>query len=383
MKKNIKIAQVVCILPPLAGGIGMVAHSYADQLTRRDYAVTIFAPRQGVDMSEDKSYKVVALFPWLKIGLGAIMPQLLWRLWRYDIVHFHYPLFGSALIVALLKKIRGNKMKLIISYHMDVNLEGWRRLYEIICRNLFLDFILNKADKIIVSSEDYIENSIVQNYYFQHVNKFVELPFGVPKAFSPASKNSSLLQKHGLAPDDKIVMFVGGLGPAHYFKGINFLIKAISFIDDKKIKALIVGGGSLLPHYKKIALKFGVSERIKFTDYVPAELLIKYYNLADVFILPSINSSEAFGIVLIEAMACGKPVIASNLKGVRSVVDPGVNGLLVEPKNSRDIAEKIKYLFEHPEKIQLFSHHCLDSVAGKYRWAVITDKLESVYNKLF
>ncbi len=361
----------------------MVAHSYADQLTRRNYDVTVFTPKQKTDMRADKSYKVIALWPWLKIGLGAIMPQLLWRLWRYDIVHFHYPLFGSALIVALLKKIRGNKIKLIVSYHMDVNLEGWRRLYEVVCRNLFLGFILNKADKIIVSSEDYIENSNIQHYYFQHINKFIELPFGVSRAFAPAPKDNSLLQKHGLMPNDKIVMFVGGLGAAHYFKGINFLIKAISLIEDKKIKALIVGGGGLLQHYKKIALKFGVPERVKFTDYVPKELLIKYYNLADVFILPSINNSEAFGIVLLEAMACGKPVIASNLKGVRSVVDPGVNGLLVEPKNSLDIAEKIKYLFEHPEKMQLFSQHCLDSVAAKYRWAVITDKLESVYNKLF
>lgn len=382
MSQNIKIAQVVCILPPEAGGIGMVAHSYADQLKRRDYDVTVFVPAPRRDVKADKAYKVVTLWPWLRSGLGAVMPQLFWRLWSFDIIHFHYPLFGSAFIIACLKKIRGEKIKLIITYHMDVNLDGWRKAYENIFRKLLLKFILDQADRVIVSSEDYIENSRIQDYYFKNINKFIEVPFGVSRVFQPKEKDEALLAKYQLTKADKVVGFVGGLGNTHYFKGINFLIKAASFLPDQSIKILVIGGGNMQNDYERLAEKLNLADRVRFTGYAEKRLLVEHYNLCDIFVLPSINSSEAFGIVLIEAMACGKPVIASNLKGVRSVVDPGVNGLLVEPKNSRDLADKIKYLFDHPEKMKLFGESGLASVAVKYRWAVITDKLEAIYHKL-
>ncbi|NQT49690.1 glycosyltransferase family 4 protein [Candidatus Kuenenbacteria bacterium] len=375
-----KIAQVVCHVPPQPGGLGMVAHSYADQLTERGHDVTLFVPRNSEDLKNGKRYKIVTLIPWFRVGLGAILPQLLWRLWSFDIVHLHYPFFGSSVLVAFLRKIK--KVKLVISYHQDVHLRGWHGMYERGSRKIFLRFILRMADKIIVSSEDYVEDSNIQEYYFKNIGKFKEIPFGVPRRYKPAEKDSDLMKKYGFDSEDKIVLFVGGMGPNHYFKGVNYLIRAMSQIEDRSVKALIVGKGVLQKTYKKMAKKLNLENRVKFAGYVEDELMPKHFNLADIAILPSINSSEAFGIVLIEAMACGKPVLASNLKGVRSVVDPGINGLLVEPKNSRDIADKIKYLVEHPDKMKLFGDNCLKSVEEKYRWSVITNSLEKVYSNL-
>lgn len=379
---SLKIAQIVCQLPPDAGGIGMVAHSYADQLTRRGYDVTVFVPRTKANAADPKSYKVAALRPLLRFGYGAILPQLLWRLRGFDVLHLHYPFFASAMIVTLVRNIFYKNAKLVVTYHMDVNLSGWRGVYEKCARKLALNYVLKSADKIIVSSEDYIENSCIQEFYFKNINKFYELPFGVSRRFAPEPKDATLLAKYGLAIDDKVVLFAGGLDSAHYFKGVNYLIKAISLIEDKKVKALIIGAGDLLADYKKLVKETRLGDRVKFTDYVPADLLVKHYNLGDIFILPSINNSEAFGIVLIEAMACGKPVIATNLKGVRSVVDVGVNGMLVEPKNSKDIADKINLMLGNLETYSRFSRNCLETVAAKFRWATITDKLEEVYAKL-
>jgi len=376
-----KIAHLTCQLPPDAGGIGMVAHSYADQLFERGYEVVMFVPKSKRDLRADKRYPVKVLRPWFRLGHGAFLPQLLWRLWSFDIIHLHYPFFGSAFIVALLKMIRKDKMKLILSYHMDVNLFGWRKLYEIVTRKVFSDLMLRLSDKIIVSSDDYAENSRLQGFYFKHLNKFIELPFGVPKKFHPEKKNLELLKKYGLSEADKIIGFVGGLDQAHYFKGVNVLIKAFSNIENKNIKALIIGSGNLTADYKKLVDHLNLNDRIKFAGFGDPVEMPANYNLFDVFVLPSVNSSEAFGIVLIEAMACGKPVIASNLKGVRSVVDPGVNGLLVEPKNSRDIADKIKFMFEHEEMMKKFSEQCLMSVEKKYRWNIIIDQLEKTYQE--
>ncbi|OGF34284.1 hypothetical protein A2482_00630 [Candidatus Falkowbacteria bacterium RIFOXYC2_FULL_48_21] len=379
---SFKIAQIVCQIPPDAGGIGMVAHSYADQLTRRGHDVTVFVPRTRGNAVESKSYKVAALWPLVKFGYGALLPQLAWRLRGFDIIHLHYPFFATAFLTVLHRNLWYPKTKLVINYHMDVNLSGWRGIYEKCARRLALNYILKSADKIIVSSEDYIENSRIQEFYFKNINKFYELPFGVSRRFVPEPKDGDLLAKYGLAKDDKVVLFAGGLDSAHYFKGVNYLIKAISLIEDKKIKALIIGAGDLLADYKKLVSETKLGDRVKFADYVPADSLVKHYNLGDVFILPSINNSEAFGIVLIEAMACGKPVIATNLKGVRSVVDIGVNGLLVEPKNSKDIADKINLLLGNLETYSRFSRNCLETVAAKYRWATITDNLEKLYKQL-
>ena len=202
------------------------------------------------------------------------------------------------------------------------------------------------------------------------------------RRFVPEPKDKELLARYGLKVEDKVVLFAGGLDSAHYFKGVKYLIKAVSLAADKNVKALIVGGGDLLPEYQNLAREYKLESRVKFTGYVPADTIVQHYNLGDVFILPSINNSEAFGIVLIEAMACGKPVIATNLKGVRSVVDTGVNGMLVEPKNSRDIANKIDIIFGNPETYSRFSRNCLETVARKYRWTTISENLEKVYQQL-
>ena len=296
MEQGFKIAQVVCHLPPVPGGIGMAEHSYVDQMTERGYDITVFVPRTKQNVAEGKSYKVVQLVPWFKIGLGAFMPQLIWRLWSFQIVHWHYQMIGSTFVICLLKWLRKEKMKLVVTYHMDINLSGWRKLYQTVFQKFTLFCLLKRADKIIVSSADYIENSVIQHYYFSNIKKFEEIPFGVPRFYHPMEKDKSLMDKYGFGADDKIIIFVGGLDIAHYFKGINYLIKAISLLDDSKIKALIVGEGNLRCNYEKLTEELGLSERIKFTGYIDKQLIVQYYNLGDALVLPSINSSEAFEI---------------------------------------------------------------------------------------
>ncbi|MBU1131904.1 glycosyltransferase family 4 protein [Patescibacteria group bacterium] len=376
-----KIAQIVCVLPP-KGGIGMVAHAYSEQLVERGHDVTVFIPEEKNGAPNGMKYKIKQLRPCFRAGHAALLPQFLWRLKDFDIVHLHFPFFGAALFVALAKKFKKDKMKLVLSYHMDVEFKGLRGLYCKLYWRYFVPFILDQADKIIVSSDDYIESSDIQEYYFKNINKFVELPFGVPKKYHPEKKNEDLLQKYGLQSSDKIIGFVGGLDSAHYFKGVNFLIKAISLLPDESIKALVVGRGNLKQEYEKLAKEMGLESRVRFADSVESADLPAHYNLFDYFVLPSINKSEAFGIVLLEAMACGKPLIASYLKGVRSVVDQGINGLMVEPKNSKDIADKISFLINNPENARNFGERGVKTVEEKYRWSKIAAKLEEIYKKL-
>ena len=128
-----------------------------------------------------------------------------------------------------------------------------------------------------------------------------------------------------------------------------------------------------------MADSFDLSKKIIFTGYIPDNELVDYYNLCDIFVLPSIDKSEAFGMVLLEAMACAKPVIATDLAGVRQVVEKKVNGLLVKPKNATHLAEQINFLLNHPDVARQYGQAGRQKVVGSYGWQTIADKLLEIY----
>ena len=97
--------------------------------------------------------------------------------------------------------------------------------------------------------------------------------------------------------------------------------------------------------------------------------------------MPSINSNEAFGLVLLEAMACGTPVIASNLPGVRSVFEAGVQGLLAEPGNVDDLKNKIAEILADNDKREMMGLASRELVEGKYSWERVGERLDEIYNK--
>ena len=381
-QKTIRLAHVVCVLPPYGGGLGIAAHEQATLAVDLGYDTTVFAPISLGLKEIPHTYTLRQLHPILKIGHGSILLSLLWRLWRMDIVELHFPFFGSSLLVALVKLLRGKKQKLVIYYHQDLILNGFRSKYHRLAMLFFAPWLLKLCDKIIVSSEDYAENSEIQEFYQQNLRKFTEIPFSVPPEFKPGKKNLLLLTKYHFKSTDHIVLFVGGLDSAHYFKGVNYLIKAFSLIKETTVKCLIIGKGNLLSQYQNQVKQLKLTDRIKFAGYVSNEDLPDHYRLANYFILPSINKNEAFGIVLIEAMATGLPLIASNLKGVRQVVGSCVGGLLVEPQNPQDIADKINLYLNTPQMATQFSNNNLKRAQTIYNRSTISAKLDQLYKSL-
>lgn len=374
-----KIAQVVCVLPPYGGGIGNVAHQYAIELVKLGHQVDVFVPKRQQYDNFHYLYNIIPIRACFYIGLSAFLPQLMWRLKNYDIVHLHLPFFGAAYFVYLAKNLMKNKFKLVVSYHMDVIGTGLKKKIFSIYNKYVLPKIIKSADKIIISSVDYIQESKISEYYFKYQSQFQEIPFGVSEKFKLLPKRGDLIKKYQIKPTDFIVGFVGGLDSAHYFKGVNILITAISKINNPNVKALIVGEGNLKKDYQALAIQLNIEKRIIFAGYVKEEELPDHYNLFDIFILPSIDKSEAFGLVILEAMACGRPIIASYLKGVRTTFNQGEQGFFVEPQNPKDIADKINILITNPKLRRQFSSNGLKLVWKKYRWPLIVKKLESVY----
>lgn len=371
-----RIAHLVCSFPPYQGGMGNSCFSQAKELALKGHEVVVFTPLYRDEPQTNYPFKVIKLKPIIKYGNAAFLPQIYQYLKDFDVIHLHYPFFGVAEFIKFFKK------PVVLQYHMDVVGKGLFKSFFNFHTRFILPKIIRRGDLILCSSYDYIKHSNIVNLYKENPKKFVEIPFGVDlNIFTPQNKDFFLLEKYNLSADEKIILFVGGLDKAHYFKGVENLIKSFSKISSKLLKTslIIIGEGDLKPYYIKLAKDLGIANKIIFAGKVSNQDLPKYYNLSDIFILPSIDKSEAFGIVLLEAMACAKPSITSDLPGVRMVVDDKKTGLLVKLNNTDDLIEKLLYLLENNEECQKFGLAARKKVEEKYSWGKITSQLENIY----
>jgi glycosyltransferase involved in cell wall biosynthesis len=209
------------------------------------------------------------------------------------------------------------------------------------------------------------------------------MPNGVdPERFHPDNSDCGLRETYSIQPDDKVVLFVGGLDTPHYFKGVDVLLNSLKCIADPSVKMLIVGDGNLRETYMTLSRDLGLAGRVTFCGRVSDELLPAHYALSDLVVLPSTTRGEAFGIVLLEGMASGKPVIASNLPGVRTVVDDGENGLLVNPRDAVDLTAKICELASNRSLREEMGARGREKVEKKYAWPAVVARLEAVYQEV-
>lgn len=373
-----KIASIVCAWPPYAGGIGNSAQQI-NQLLEEKHELTTFTPS--------------TIKPWLRYGHGAFIPQLFWKLNKFDYIYLHYPFFGTAEIVWFFK-LFFRRPKLIIHYHMDVkNFNLFTKFFSLPSR-LIRRALLNQAETIVTASLDYIKDSQIKNYYQKHTNKFQEIPFGrdlnkfQPKVINHPLDNKIIARAKEIVHyiNDKFIkrdrlnlLFVGGLDRAHYFKGVEILLNSLVVVNPKKWRLKIVGDGDLRPYYEALAERLKLNEQVEFSGKLNETELIRAFQSADLFILPSINGNEAFGLVLVEALACGVPVIASNLPGVRRVFTDHIEGLLFEPGDSEDLKKKLEFIFNNEEVRRVMSLAARRLAEEKYDLNKMKTRLENLF----
>ncbi len=373
-----KIANIACAWPPYAGGIGNGARQIG-QLLAENHELINFNPQ--------------TLRPWLQYGHGAFLPQLFWRLPRFDYIYLHYPFFGTAEIIWLFK-LFFRKPKLILHYHMDVKNLGLTAKILSLPSRLIRSSLLNQAETIISASLDYIQASQIKKYYSSHPEKFKEIPFGLdldkfkPKALNRPAENKIIAKTQEIIHyiNDKFIkknrlslLFVGGLDRAHYFKGVPILLRALAELADDNWRLTIVGDGDRRKEYEKLAAELRLTDKIEFLGRLDDSELVRSYQNADLLILPSINTNEAFGIVLIEALACGVPVIASDLPGVRSVFSNYQEGLLAEAGSVRDLRKKLTFIFHNEGLRRAMALAARRRAEEKYGLGLMRERLEELF----
>lgn len=290
---------------PHLGGVETVARQLAEGAAAAGFEVTALCLGERDTEEEINGVRVHRVGSALRIGSAPLAWQFLKKydelIQKTDVIHFHAPNPMGEL--ALLLKGRGKAERVICTYHSDPLRPKWAAgAYQRLLK-LFLD----RCDAIIATSPNYIQSSPVLKPI---ENRCTVIPLGVdverfskvdPEAVARCEK---ILE--GLPPPR--VLFVGRLV---YYKGVDVLLKAVAQVPS--VSAVIVGDGPLKRDLAGLAEKLGIASRVRFLDPLPEDLYPAIYQCADLFVLPSVERTEAFGIVGLEALAAGIPLITTEL----------------------------------------------------------------------
>lgn len=343
---KIRVLQVNKLYYPVTGGIERVVQQLAEGLCEDTDTKVLVCRRKGRTIVEQIAGIEVTRAS--SMGMLSSLPLSVSFLWKFrrmakdrDIIHIHMP-FPLGDLACFLS---GYKGRVILWWHSDiVRQKKLMKLYRPL-----MEWLLRRADCIVVATQGHIDGS---KYLKPYQEKCRIIPFGVDLKIEKEAdrwyEEGRLLERSEEKPDAVKFLFVGRLV---YYKGCRTMIEAFvqAAKGNSRIQLDIVGTGSLEPELKKQTEELGLTDRIYFHADVSDDELIQYFKECDVFVLPSLQRSEAFGLVQIEAMAFGKPVINTKLpSGVPYVSLHGETGLTVEPGNTAELAEAMQYLAEHP-----------------------------------
>ena len=370
-----KIAYIAPSFPPELGGMGSACYYTANEVGK-SHDVTVFV----IDREENYkkgNYEIKKLDPLFSFGYADFTPSILKEIEDFDIIHVYYPYFGIAELLIwnkIFKKVKNPKI--ILHQEMDMVGEGVSKFVNNIHKKTILNCLFKNSDLNFVLSEDYVKHSDIKKTFKKYSEKFKVVPNGVnTEKFKPIGEKNKTFT----------IFTAQGLDKQHFFKGIEVLIKAFNIlITENKldVKLVIAGGGDLKEHYEKLVEKLGIEKSVKFLGRLNHDQLPEQYSKAHVTAVPSTRRTESFSITAAESMACETPVIVSNWPGLRVTIKDKITGLICEPKDEKDLAKQIKYLYDDPEELEKMSKASRKRAVENFDWKNIAEKCVANYKEL-
>ncbi len=343
-----KVLQLVKYYDPYKGGVESVVKNIVEGIVdnSNEYNFTIFSNNHKFSLKKKilrvKDNILVIKVPTLLFFKSQPINIFFFKLNKLikenDVIHYHYPNPLMELKLYRNLKLIENK-KLIVTWHANIGNSRWgwiESFYNIISMR-----ILKRADSIIITSPQLLSNSKI-------LKKFENKIRVIPLTFNPIF----FTNEHRKYPTNKKIelLFVGKLRD---YKGLDYLIHSIIELD---VFLNIVGNGENYKTLVELVRKLDLKEKVKFHSQVDNDLLLNFYKKSDIFILPSINEAEAFGVVQLEALASGLPVINTNIKsGVPYVSLHEITGLTVDPKNIIQLKQAIEKLIKNKNLYESYS----------------------------
>lgn len=263
---------------------------------------------------------------------------------KADIIHHHYPYPTMELALLPFLSLLKRK-KLIITWHANISNSRWKKIEKFY--NFLIFELLKVSNQIVVTSPQLLKNSVILQ---QFKNKVTVIPL----SFQPHKKINHP-KSFSLTGEKVKLLFVGKM---RTYKGLKYLLEAIVDLD---VELNLVGKGEEEINLRKYIENRNLEHKVFIHNDVSDDELSDFYMNSHIFILPSINEAEAFGVVQLEALSYGMPVINTNLKsGVPFVSLDGVSGFTVEPKNSEELRTAIIKLIENPVLYNEFSKNAIE-----------------------
>jgi len=241
----------------------------------------------------------------------------------------------------------------------------------------FLEKRVYDKAKIVIAVNDSIRVELERIYKISK-EKIATIYNGVDTEIFYAMRNKAKMKEElGLGPQGFTVLYVGRLAA---IKNIDLLIKAMYLLREENIVTLIIGKGPKENALKRLVKNCGLDIKVNFVGYVENRDLVKMYNAADVFVLPSIY--EGTPLALLEAMACGVPTIATNFQGIKNIVQNGENGMILQEPSAELLADKIAYLHREPEVLRSMSMKAIRVIEDRFSWHKTVEEIIDIYRHL-
>jgi len=327
-----KVLQVGKYYPPYMGGIETHLHALCGELRRCMDVRVLVANTDASNQTESiDGVEVERAAAVLTLASAPLCPGMAARIRNStdDLIHIHLP--NPTAVLAYLAS--GRKGPLVVTYHSDT-------VRQTVLGALFNPIqhrFLHRCQAIVATSPDYLESSPV---LAKHRERCHVVPYGIALedfARTDTAQVAQLRRQYG----DRLVLAVGRLV---YYKGFEVLIEAMAKVDGR---LLLIGEGPLRAKLEGLAAALGIADRVVFLGALQNRETVPFYHAADVFALPSVARSEAFGIVQIEAMAAGTPVVNTALdSGVPFVSRHEVTGLTVPPRDPDALAAALNHLLQ-------------------------------------
>lgn len=357
---------------PVLGGIENHVRLLAEAQAAAGHTVSVLvtSPDRQTHIEQRNGVRVIYAARLATVASTPLSLALPLRLRREqpDIAHLHFPYpVGDAA-----QRFFGRARRTVISYHSDiVRQKRLLQLYAPLLRGT-----LARADAVIATSPRYVETS---PFLAPLAGKVTVIPYGIAAdrfATADPAAVAAVRAEYGPGP---LLLFVGQL---RYYKGVEFLIRALAQVP--AATALLVGGESSAhrAELEALAQSLGLGARVRFLGQREAELPVLYH-AADVFVLPSIERSEAFAIVQLEAMAAGRPVVSCDVgTGVAWVNQHGQTGLVVPPRQPEALAAALNELLADPARRAALGAAGRQRVSDFFTQARMLAAIEALYQGL-
>jgi len=300
----------------------------------------------------------------------SITPYLPLALYRedFDILHTHLPTPWSADWSGLISLLK--KRPLVLTYHNDIVDEGWAGQIAWIYNKTALKLLLKSAGGIIVT-----RNRYVSPYLKEYAGKVFFVPLGIDvEAFRPKE-----------APPKGDIFFLSVLDEFHRYKGLEVLFAALKIMKQElpDVRLVVGGRGCMLDHYRRMADSLGIGDNVSFAGFIPSEKLIEYYNGCRLFALPSTDPRrEGFGIVPLEAMACERPVVVTEIMGMAGDINECGAGIVVRCNDKEALASSMLAILKDDDLARRMGAEGRKLAIGKYSWRRAAEQIERVYREL-